>query len=56
MFELSRRSFLAAAGVRVRHRREPGMIHGFLSMDRVAPSAAAAADRFFADVADVRYD
>ncbi|MFE2870764.1 alpha/beta hydrolase [Embleya sp. NPDC059259] len=47
---------LAAAGVRVRHRREPGMIHGFLSMDRVAPSAAAAADRFFADVADVRYD
>ncbi|MFI6580820.1 alpha/beta hydrolase [Embleya sp. NPDC050493] len=44
---------LAAAGVRVRHRREPGMIHGFLTMDRLAPSAATAGDRFFADAAAI---
>jgi acetyl esterase len=40
---------LAAAGVPVRHRVEPGMIHGFLTLDTV--SAAAAADRLFADIA-----
>ncbi|MGW1989297.1 alpha/beta hydrolase [Embleya sp. NPDC001921] len=42
---------LAAAGVRVLHRREPGMIHGFLTMDHIAASAASAGDRLFADVA-----
>ncbi|MET7304300.1 alpha/beta hydrolase [Embleya sp. NPDC005575] len=44
---------LTAAGVRVRHRSEPGMIHGFLTMDQAAPSAASAGDRFFADAAAV---
>jgi acetyl esterase len=42
---------LASAGVRVLHRAEPGMIHGFLSMERISPAAAAAGDRLFADVA-----
>jgi acetyl esterase len=42
---------LAAAGVPVRHRREPALVHGFLQgVDLVSPVAAAAADRFFADV------
>jgi hypothetical protein len=27
------------------------MIHGFLSMERISPAAAAAGDRLFADVA-----
>ena len=42
---------LADAGVRVLHRSEAGMIHGFLSMERISPAAAAAGDRLFADVA-----
>ncbi len=42
---------LADAGVRVLHRAEAGMIHGFLSMERISPAAAAAGDRLFADVA-----
>ncbi len=42
---------LADAGVRVLHRTEAGMIHGFLSMERVSPAAAAAGNRLFADVA-----
>ena len=42
---------LADAGVRVLHRTEAGMIHGFLSMERISPAAAAAGDRLFADVA-----
>ncbi|GCD94711.1 putative lipase/esterase LipN [Embleya hyalina] len=43
---------LRGAGVRVRHRCELGMIHGFLTMELVSPAADAAGDRFFADVAD----
>lgn len=41
---------LAEAGTPVRHRREPGMIHGFLTLDTVSPAAAAAGDRVFADL------
>ena len=44
---------LAEAGVPVRHRCEPGMVHGFLTLDTVSPAAAAAGDRVFADVASV---
>ncbi|HUB37423.1 MAG TPA: alpha/beta hydrolase [Streptosporangiaceae bacterium] len=42
---------LAAAGVPTTHRREPKMIHGFLTLDTVSPAAAAATDRLFADIA-----
>lgn len=41
---------LAAAGTRVRHRREPGMIHGFLTLDTVSPAAAAAGERVLTDL------
>jgi acetyl esterase len=41
---------LAAAGVPVRHRCEPAMIHGFLTLDTVSPGAAQAGDRLFADI------
>lgn len=41
---------LAAAGVPVVHRCEPGLVHGFLGLDTVSPAAAAAAERYFADV------
>jgi acetyl esterase len=41
---------LAEAGTAVRHRREPGMIHGFLTLDTVSPAAAAAGERVFADL------
>jgi acetyl esterase len=41
---------LAAAGVRVEHRCEPRMIHGFLTLDTVSPAAAEAGERFFAEV------
>ncbi|GAA2778172.1 alpha/beta hydrolase [Kitasatospora sp. CM 4170] len=44
---------LAAAGVPVRHRREPGVVHGFLTMDTLSPAAAALGDRLFADVAEL---
>ncbi|OPC78943.1 hypothetical protein B4N89_33040 [Embleya scabrispora] len=44
---------LRAAGVRVRHRCELGMVHGFLTMELVSPAADAAGGRFFADVADL---
>ena len=45
---------LAAAGTPVRHRREPGLVHGFLQgLDLVSPAAAAASDRFFADVREL---
>jgi acetyl esterase len=44
---------LADAGVGVLHRTEAGMIHGFLSMERISPAAAAAGDRLFADVAQL---
>ena len=43
-------SGLAAAGTHVRHRRELGMIHGFLTLDTVSPAAAAAGERVFADL------
>lgn len=39
---------LTAAGVSVTHRREPGMIHGFLNMVGVGRSAPAAVDRIAA--------
>jgi acetyl esterase len=39
---------LAEAGVAVLHRREAGLVHGFLHLDLVAPAAAAAGERFFA--------
>jgi acetyl esterase len=41
---------LAAAGTAVRHRREPGMIHGFLTLDTVSPAAAAAGQRVLTDL------
>ncbi|MEE6259945.1 alpha/beta hydrolase [Plantactinospora sonchi] len=44
---------LAAAGVPVRHRREPGMVHGFLTLDAVSPAAARAGQRVFADIAEL---
>ncbi|MEO3746882.1 alpha/beta hydrolase [Plantactinospora sp. B5E13] len=44
---------LAAAGVPVRHRREPGLLHGFLTLDAVSPAAARAGQRIFADIAEL---
>jgi acetyl esterase len=42
---------LAEAGVRVTHRCEPGLVHGFIQgMDLTSPEAAAAHERIFADV------
>ena len=46
-------SKLSAAGVPVRHRRETGELHGFLTMDALSPSAASAGERLFADVAEL---
>ncbi len=43
---------LSAAGVPVRHRTEPGQIHGFLSLDTISPAATEAATRLFADIVD----
>jgi acetyl esterase len=42
---------LAAAGVRVVHRCEPGQLHNFPSLRQLSPAAAAAEDRFLADAA-----
>ncbi|MBC6456989.1 alpha/beta hydrolase [Actinomadura sp. HBU206391] len=44
---------LSEAGVAVRHRCEPRMIHGFLTLDTVSPAAAQAGERLFADIADL---
>lgn len=45
---------LAQAGVTVRHRREPGLEHGFIQgMGLTDPTAAAAHDRIFADLRDL---
>lgn len=44
---------LAAAGVRVVHRQEPGLVHGFIqNMDLTSPEAAAAHDRLIADAGE----
>lgn len=42
---------LAEAGVEVIHRREPHMVHGYLSMDTVSTRAKRAHDVLFADIA-----
>ncbi|HEY1776657.1 MAG TPA: alpha/beta hydrolase [Solirubrobacteraceae bacterium] len=41
---------LLEAGVEVELRREPGLIHGFMTLDEVSPACAAAADRVAADL------
>jgi acetyl esterase len=41
---------LREAGVDVELRREPGLIHGFLTLDQISPACAAAADRVAADI------
>lgn len=43
---------LTSAGVTVRYRCEPGMIHNFLLLDDISPACAAAGDRLAADVRD----
>ncbi|MFI7136171.1 alpha/beta hydrolase [Nonomuraea sp. NPDC050153] len=43
---------LTQAGVRVTHRQEPGLMHGFIqNMDLTSQEAAAAHDRLFRDIA-----
>jgi acetyl esterase len=41
---------LEAAGVPVRARREPGLVHGFVTLDHISPACAAALDRVIEDV------
>lgn len=41
---------LTAAGVDVKLRREPGLIHNFMLLDELSPACAAAADRVAADL------
>jgi acetyl esterase len=41
---------LRDAGVEVELRREPGLIHGFMTLDEISPACAAAADRVAAGV------
>jgi acetyl esterase len=44
---------LQAAGVPVRARREPGLIHGFVMLDAVSPACAAALDRVIGDLREL---
>jgi acetyl esterase len=44
---------LSKAGVTVKHRREPRMIHGFLTLDTISPAAAQAGERLFTDLAEL---
>jgi len=44
---------LAGAGVTVRHRREPSLVHGFLSLAGAIDEARAATDRICADIVDM---
>jgi acetyl esterase/lipase len=45
---------VAAAGVPVMHRCEPGLVHGFVQgMDLTSAAAAAALQRFIADIRTV---
>ncbi|MBM0258844.1 alpha/beta hydrolase [Micromonospora sp. 4G55] len=44
---------LRDVGVPVMHRREPGLVHNFLTLRDVSPSAAAAEDRFLRDAAQL---
>jgi acetyl esterase len=41
---------LRDAGVAVELRREPGLIHGFMTLDEISPACATAADRVAADL------
>ena len=41
---------LRDAGVAVELRREPGLIHGFMTLDEISPACAAAVDRIAADL------
>jgi acetyl esterase len=43
---------LMTAGVTTTHRCEVGLVHGFLGLDLVSPTAATASDRYFDDVAN----
>jgi acetyl esterase len=42
---------LAAAGVLAGHRDEPGLIHGFVMLDRISPAAERATERWIAATA-----
>jgi acetyl esterase len=44
---------LRDAGVEVRLRREPGLVHNFMLLDAISPACAAAADRVAADLRDL---
>jgi acetyl esterase len=44
---------LRAAGVAVRARREPGLIHGFVMIDAVSPACAAALERTIGDIREL---
>lgn len=44
---------LRAAGVRVRHRRYPSLVHGFLGMGGVVKAARAAADDLCSDIREL---
>ena len=50
---LSPSAVIWEAGIAVRLRREPGLIHNFLLLDEVSPACAAAAERVAADLAEL---